>query len=99
MDVRQASPLDMNWHADLPAYRVYFWDGSSSHEYELSDCHNVREAITWADENAGARRTYTLYVVVDRGGEMGLVRLFGIDPTKHKGSQKLDWPGQVYLDD
>lgn len=57
MDVRQVSPLEMNWHADLPAYRVYFWEGSSSHEYELSGCHNVREAIAWADENAGAQRT------------------------------------------
>lgn len=53
-------------------------------------------ALAWADENAGADRTYTLYAAVDRGGERGLVRLLGIDPTKHKGEQKLEWPGQVY---
>lgn len=66
-------------------------------EYELTGCNNVREALAWADENAGAERSYTLYATVDRSGECGLVRLFGIDPTKHRGDKKLDWPGQVYL--
>ncbi|HET7648166.1 MAG TPA: hypothetical protein VFK17_06315 [Gaiellaceae bacterium] len=66
-------------------------------EYELTECLNVREALAWADENAGHDRSYTLYAVSDRAGERGLIRLFGIDPTKHKGDRKLDWPGQVYF--
>jgi hypothetical protein len=69
----------------------------TSFEYELTGCNNVREALAWADENAGADRSFTLYAVVDRDGRRGLVRLFGVDPTKHKGEEKLDWPGQVYL--
>lgn len=68
----------------------------SAFEYELTGCNNVREAFAWADENAGADRSYTLYAAAIHAGELGLVRLFGIDPTKHKGEQKLEWPGQVY---
>jgi hypothetical protein len=97
MDVRSMSPQDVNWRSDLPAYRVHFWKGSSAYEYELTECHNVREAIAWAEENAGADRSYTLYAVVDRDSTRGLVRLFGVDPTKHTGEHKLEWPGQVYL--
>jgi hypothetical protein len=70
----------------------------TSYEYEFTGCHNVREVIGWADENAGADRTYTLYAVVRIGDDLALVRLFGIDPTKHKGDQELRWPGEVYSD-
>jgi hypothetical protein len=99
MEVRPVSPLEINWDSDLPAYHVYFWKGSSAHEYELTGCHNVREAMAWADENAGADRSYTLYAVVVRDRQRGRVRLFGVEPTRHKGDEKLDWPGQVYMQD
>jgi len=98
VDVTSANPQDTTWLTELPLYRVYFWRGSSSYEYELRGCHNVREAIAWAEENAGAERSFTLYAVVDRGNERGLVRLFGIDPTRNPGPRKPDWPGEVYLD-
>jgi len=97
LKVSFAETQDARRRVDLPSYRVYFWKGNSSNEYELTGCRNVREALAWADENAGADRTYTLYVVVDTDGIRSLVRLFGIDPTKHRGDgTTADWPGQVY---
>jgi hypothetical protein len=82
------SPLPEDVTEDQLMYTAY--------EYELTGCHNVREAMAWADENARAERSYTVYAVVDIGEKRAQIRLFGIDPTKHKGDQKLDWPGQVY---
>ena len=70
----------------------------TSYEYELTECHNVREALAWADENVGPDRTYTLYATVMAGEKRALIRVFGVDPTKHKGEKTPDWPGQVYLD-
>lgn len=69
----------------------------SSRWFELRDVHNAREVLAWAEENA-AGRSFVIYAVVDRGEIQGLVRLFGVDPTKHRGEQTLDWPGQVYLE-
>ncbi len=110
MEIHPVDPRDTRWSINLPAYRVYFWKkgtgpvghpedrvGHMAYEYELSSCHNVREALAWADENAGNDRTYTLYAVCSRGDDNGLVRLFGIDPTKQNEGRQLDWPGQVYF--
>lgn len=100
MEVAFAQVQDVQQSIDAPTYRVYFWKGSTSYEYELTGCRNVREAFAWADENAGADRTYTLYAVADVGERRGLIRLFGIDPTRHLGhGRKADWPGQVYDED
>jgi hypothetical protein len=84
MEVRPVDPRDVTHAFDLPAYRVYFWKkgtapvghpedrvGYAAYEYELTACHNVREAIAWADENAGADRTYTLYAAVRIGDDPG----------------------------
>jgi hypothetical protein len=98
MQIRPVDPRDTNWTIDSPVYRVYFWKrgtapaghppdrvGHIAFEYELSECHNVREALAWADENAGSERSYTLYAAVAKGDSRGLVRLFGVDPTKPAG--------------
>jgi hypothetical protein len=64
--------------------------GYASDEYEVSGVNDVFEVIAWANRNSGARqgvvypgsdRTYTLYAVVDRGDNLGLVHLAGVDPT------------------
>lgn len=96
MEIRRANPLDAQHAFDVPTYRIHFWKGNSSNEFELVGCRNVREALAWADENAGADRTYTLYAVADVGGARALVRLFGVDPTKHLGGRTIEWPSQVY---
>ena len=70
----------------------------TSRWFELKAVSNVREVLAWAEENA-AGRLYVVYAAVRRGDDAGLVRVFGIDPTKHKDDRKLDWPGQVYLDE
>jgi hypothetical protein len=111
MQIQPVDPRDTSWEVSLPAYRVYFWKrragsvpegvptervGYSSREFELTGFHNIREVLAWADENAGSDRTYTLYAVVSRGEERGLVRLYGVDPTRHKGDEEPGWPGEVY---
>jgi hypothetical protein len=52
-----------------------------STEFELSGVEDVREVLTWAEARAAPGSTYTVYAVVERDGEPGLVRLAGIDPT------------------
>lgn len=112
MQVRTVDPTDNHHTFDAPAYRVYFWKRPvvatlpegireeqmlyTSWEYELTECHNVREAIAWADENVGAGRTYTLYARIELGDRRVMIRLFGIDPTINTGDRKLAWPGEMY---
>jgi hypothetical protein len=67
----------------------------SARWYELAGAHNAREALAWADENADGR-TFTLYAVVVHGDDRGMVRLFGVDPTLHKGKEPVEWPGAIY---
>jgi hypothetical protein len=86
VEVRRVDPRDVEWEFDHPYYRVHFW---SQHgpgawrcdEHELSGC-DVAEAISWADANAGAGRSYTLYASILTDGNVGLVRLAGVDPTR-----------------
>jgi hypothetical protein len=95
MSIRPVDPRDVSWEVDRPYYRVYFWRrgtappghpedrvGAIAEEFELSACVDVNEAIGWATANVGDDRTYTLYALVSRQGEKGLIRLFGVDPTK-----------------
>ncbi len=111
MHVRVVDPRDVSGTYETPAYRVYFWKRPivaalpegvredqvmyGSYEYELTGCHNVREALAWAEENAGADRSFTLYACISTE-ETTLVRLFGIDPTKNPGDRELSWPGEIY---
>ena len=84
MDVRPIDPRDVRWEVDAPVYRVYFWTGETLHEaeeFELTGAEDVHEVLAWADENAPPESIYTLYAVVEMGGEKGLVHLAGVDPT------------------
>jgi hypothetical protein len=90
MDVQPVDPRDTTWEIGEPAYRVYFWRrvpqpigfpmGISAEEFEVTGA-DVQEVIAWGEATAGSDRTYTLYVLVQRPeGELGLVRLAGVDP-------------------
>lgn len=112
MEIDFADPRTGGWEANNPVYRVCFWKQStgklpadaphtdramySARWHEIRGANNVAEVLAWAAENAN-NRIYVVYVVVDRADERGLVRLYGINPTAHKGEEQLDWPGQVYI--
>lgn len=93
MDVRLVDPRDVGWEIGSPLYRVYFWErqppppgapelvGYHSAEFEASGAEDVGEVLAWGEETATAGSTYTVYAVVEIGGERGLVRLRGADPT------------------
>ena len=95
MDVRPIDPRDTDTEEAFPAYRVHFWErqaghpgvapeavGHVSYEFELTGAHSVFEALAWAEANAGANRTFTLYVAtIGRS----LIRLAGTDPTENPG--------------
>lgn len=67
-------------------FRVYFWRGTVSDEYEVSGA-EVHEVIEWANAKAGGEWTYVLYLLVDRGDtvrgldRLGLIQLAGRDPS------------------
>jgi hypothetical protein len=81
-------PRDTGWEVSQPAYRVYFWEkqrdyedsGWASEEWELQDA-DISEVLDWRKEKAKGRPS-VLYACVKHGGELGLVRLSGTDPTE-----------------
>lgn len=76
MDAIPIDPRDETWEVRAPKYRVYFFDGTASDEFEL-DARDVLEALAWAEDHRG-RRTYALYACVPIAGT-GLVLLAGAD--------------------
>jgi hypothetical protein len=78
MDAIPIDPRDETWEVRAPKYRVYFFDGTASDEFEL-DARDVLEALAWAEDHRG-RRTYALYACVPIAG-MGMVLLAGADPN------------------
>lgn len=92
MDATVVDPRDSQWEILRPSYRVYFWQEDSlptqlkpdSSGYRSSEVEmvadDVGEVLSWATK-AGEGRLYTVYAVVRRHGELGLVRLAGADPT------------------
>ena len=53
----------------------------SSREFEVSGADAV-EVFAWAAQHAIDDETYTVFALVDHGGDPGLVRLAGVDPTR-----------------
>lgn len=78
MQIKPIDPRDQTWEQDQARYRVYFWAGTASDEWEVSGA-DVHEVLNWAESRRGDR-TYTLYACVPVDG-LGLVRLAGVDPT------------------
>jgi hypothetical protein len=98
MDVRPVDPRDTGWEITSPSYRVYFWEaqppppgaqddavGYRSSEFEITGA-DVAEVLAWAEATAAGESSFTLYGVIEHGGERGLVRLAGIDPTAPESS-------------
>jgi hypothetical protein len=81
VNVAQVDPRDQTEEVDEPRYRVYFWQGGDSDEYEVTGA-DVHEVLGWADSN-GRGRTYSLWacLAARSGGGVNLVRLAGWDPT------------------
>jgi hypothetical protein len=87
IEARPVDPRDTTWEVWEPSYRVYFWheqilDGWSCREYEVTGG-DVSAVLDWARENATSGESFTAFAVVARGGELGLVRLLGDDPTRN----------------
>ena len=91
VNARAVDPRDIEWEVWDAAYRVYFWralgpEGAwSSREVEVSGG-DAAEVITWAAHNAIDDETYTVFALVDRHGEQGLVHLTGVDPSRPERS-------------
>lgn len=97
MDARLVDPrVDARWETEpTHAYRVVFWRQQiappgipQEHmmwvgaEHDVAGAEDVHEVIAWADAEAQQRQsTYTLYAMVDRDDDRGLVWLAGVDPT------------------
>jgi hypothetical protein len=76
-------PRDVRWESAYPTYRVYFWEPSRviSDEWRLDDVSDVREVLTWAADRVGPDRTFSIYIeATGPEGNLGLIRLAGIDP-------------------
>ena len=90
MRAQPVDPRDERWEDSRPVYRVYFWkrlqperadSGWRSDEWRLEDA-DVDQVLEWAHAKAAGRR-FVAYVEVTRSQPdgLGLVRLFGTDPT------------------
>ena len=92
MEARPVDPRDAGRAEDHPTYRVYFWErlsyvgvpqeqsGYRSESYDISGVVDVREVLTWAEENAGPNRTFAIYAILDRCE----IRLLGQNPTQSR---------------
>jgi hypothetical protein len=92
VEVRPVDPRDTSWEIASPTFRVTFWErqpvppdshhppGYRSTEFEINGA-DVSEVLAWAEAEAPSGSTHTIYALVQHGGERGLVRLAGLDPT------------------
>jgi len=80
MEIVVVDPRDQRWECGSPVYRVYFYEGTTSDEYEIRGAEDVHAVAEWA-ENDNAGRPYVLYARVDQEG-LGLLRLAGRDPDE-----------------
>jgi hypothetical protein len=92
LGARLVDPRDATWEVWDPSYRVYFWHeqilgGWACREYAVTG-EDVHAVFDWANENARSTETFTVFAVVGLGGEIGLVRLSGDDPTRSVSSSQ-----------
>ncbi|MBW0102537.1 hypothetical protein [Pseudonocardia sp. KRD291] len=79
MEIVGVDPRDQTWKIDSPRYRVYFFEGTASEEYEIRGVQDIHAVMEWANSDE-VGRPYVLYVCVDHDG-LGLLRLAGHDPN------------------
>lgn len=82
MRATPVDPRDVTWEISDPIYRVEFWDGIVSDEWNVSEASNVAEVLHWAGK-ASAGRPFTLQVLVpDQGNGMGALQLLDLEASK-----------------
>lgn len=85
MDVTSIDPRDISQHADVRAWRVYFYEeggpgrGLVSDEYRITGESDVKAVLAWSDERADGRRV-VCYAEIATGSEPALVLLSGDEP-------------------
>jgi hypothetical protein len=72
-------PRDQTLQIEDPTYRVDFWaeDGGAKEEWELSGT-DLDEVLDWIPARSQGR-SYSLWAVTRKAGEVCLIRLQGID--------------------
>jgi hypothetical protein len=93
LTAQPVDPRDQSWEIDRPAYRVYFWHPKgagddamwTSDEWELTDVDDVSAAMSWAESNSNGR-LFVMYVKALTHEGVGLVRLFGLDPSAQRAT-------------
>ena len=90
-------PRDQTSEYLAPAFRVYFWDGCTSDEWQLHGA-DVLEVLDWAKMQAG-RRSYTVWAAIPDLPQSGvcLVRLAGWEgyaPTGGRPAHAVDLCGE-----
>ena len=81
VEIVEVDPRDQTWEELSPRYRVYFFEGATSSEFEVRCAPDVHAVTAWAEaESAG--RGYVLSVWTDHGEGVGLLRLAGADPRE-----------------
>ena len=79
MKTELIDPRDQTLQVDDPTYRVYFWaeGGDAKEEWELSGA-DLDEVLDWIPSHYQGR-SYSLWAVTRKPGEVCLIRLQGID--------------------
>lgn len=78
MIVTPVDPRDQTWEIGSPRYRVYFFTGNASDEYEIAGA-DIDQVLEWIASERG-ERSFIVYACVPHDG-LGLVRLAGADPN------------------
>ncbi len=79
-------PRDISWEIEQPVYRVYFWGvpgpdaASACDERRVAGAGDVEEVMRWARRHAQGR-VFVVYAETSDGGQRGLLRLYGQDPS------------------
>lgn len=111
MRAEPVDPADVDWVANEPSYRVYFWTSWSegkaptSEEWRIPPGAELGEVLKWAELQREGR-TYELFVEhserreTPRGWEtsLGLIRLEGENPVRDRTSKALSFSRQTSED-
>lgn len=92
IEERPVDVTESRWVVGEPSYQVQFWRQLSDPEpplmplwesevHRLVGVNDVADALGWAEAHAGGRRI-VIYAEIDRGPNVGLVRVRGVDPTR-----------------
>lgn len=93
METHEVDPFDIEWEDRAPAYRVQVWSRPDPKgavpfplawrgtTYRLEGAANVAAVLSWAQAHTPPGGKVTVAVESERDGLLGVVRLYGVDPT------------------